>query len=62
MDISLDPQVAKIYKRSNIKAFTEVKTTPVILVCIYNKSATNISHDLLRTVFSTYGKVLRVIP
>ncbi len=62
MDTFLDPQVSKIYKRSHIKAFTEVKTTPVILVCIYNKSGTDITHDLLHTVFSTYGKILRVRP
>lgn len=50
----------KGYKRTQVKAFTETRATPVILVCIYNKNGTIITHDLLHTLFSSYGKILRV--
>lgn len=46
--------------RATTKAFTEAKTTPVILVCIYNKNSTLITHDLLYNVFSAYGKIVKV--
>ena len=46
--------------RAPTKALTEAKTTPVILVCIYNKNSTLITHDLLYNVFSAYGKILKV--
>ena len=48
------------FKRSNVRSFTEAKATPVILVCVYNKNGTIITHDLLHTLFSSYGKILRV--
>jgi len=60
METNLDPQISKFFKRSSTKSFTDVKTTPVILVCIYNKNSEIITHNLLHTVFSTYGKILRV--
>jgi RNA recognition motif-containing protein len=40
---------------------SDVKLTPVILVCIHNVNNTQITHDLLHTVFSTYGKILRIL-
>ena len=63
MDDTLETQISKFFNRSSsrTKSLTEMKTTPVILVCIYNKNGTLITHDLLHTVFSCYGKILRVI-
>lgn len=46
--------------RATTKALTDTKITPVILVCIYNKNSTLITHDLLYNVFSAYGKILKV--
>jgi hypothetical protein len=61
MNENFEAQVSSIFQRgSRTKAMTEMKTTPVILVCIYNKNGTLITHDLLHAVFSTYGKILRV--
>ncbi len=56
----MEPEFNRLFKRSTTKAFTEVRATPVILVCIYNHNNTLITHDLLKTIFSQYGKVLRV--
>ncbi len=50
----------RAFKRAPGRSLTEVRETPVILVCIYNKNGTIITHDLLHTLFSTYGKILRV--
>ena len=47
--------------RSSTRSFTELKITPVILVCIHNFGNTPITHELLHTVFSTYGKILRIL-
>ena len=61
LDGNNDYEVSRFFNRGNTtKALTEVKHTPVILVCIYNKNSTLITHELLHTVFSTYGKILRV--
>jgi len=50
------------FKRSNIKsASSETKNSCVILVCIQNNSGVNITHDLLHTIFSPYGKILRIL-
>jgi len=57
----MEPEFNKFFKRSTTKAFTEVKATPVILVCIYNHNNTLITHDLLKTIFSQHGKVLRIL-
>lgn len=56
--LAMNPQVGG--RRSSLRSMTEAKVTPVILVCVYNQNSTLITHDLLRDVFSTYGKVLRV--
>jgi RNA recognition motif-containing protein len=48
-------------QRSTTRSFTELKLTPVILVCIHNVNSTPITHDLLHTVFSTYGNILRIL-
>lgn len=47
--------------RSSTRSFTELKITPVILVCIHNVGNSLITHELLHTVFSTYGKILRIL-
>ena len=56
----MNVDATRFTKRSNIRSFTEARETPVILVCIYNKNGTIITHDLLYTLFSQYGKILRV--
>lgn len=60
MDGNNDYEVSRFFNRTGTKALTEARDTPVILVCIYNKNSTLITHELLHTVFSTYGKILRV--
>ncbi len=61
METDLHQQSDSAFKRSNIKsASTETKNTCVILVCIQNNSGVQITHDLLYTIFSPYGKILRV--
>ncbi len=62
MDSNSDSEVRAHFTRPTTKALTDPKITPVILVCIYNKNSTLISHDLLYNVFSVYGKILRVFP
>lgn len=47
--------------RSGTRAFTEIKPTPVVLVCIYNHNNTLITHETLRKIFSQYGQVLRIL-
>lgn len=56
----------RYFKRTNTRAQTEirstpVKATPVILICIYNHNNTLITHDLIYNIFSKYGKILRVL-
>mmetsp|Transcript_917 Transcript_917/g.822 ORF Transcript_917/g.822 Transcript_917/m.822 type:complete len:114 (-) Transcript_917:961-1302(-) len=55
--------VSKFFNRSSsrTKSLTEAKMTSVILVCVYNKNGTIITHDLLHTVFSSYGNILRIL-
>ena len=60
MDSSTDFEVSSFFNRANTKALTEARTTPVILVCIYNKNSTLITHEILHNVFSLYGTILRV--
>ena len=62
MDPSGDFEVSSFVNRGSTKALTEAKATPVILVCIYNKNNTLITHDLLYNVFSACGIILRVCP
>jgi len=63
METDLHQQSDSAFKRSNIKsASSETKNTCVILVCIQNLSGVQITHDLLYTIFSPYGKILRVTP
>lgn len=38
------------------------KPTPVLLVCIYNKNSTLITHDILYKAFSEYGEIYKVFP
>ena len=47
--------------RTSVKSFTTLKRTPVLLACIYNKNGVIITHELLRSLFSPFGKVFRVI-
>jgi hypothetical protein len=35
--------------------------TPVLLVCVYNKNGTLITHNVYYNLFSKYGKVLRIL-
>lgn len=48
------------FQRGTTKALTEVRPTPVVLVCIYNHNNTLITHDMLYNIFSQYGKVMKV--
>ena len=36
------------------------KPTPVLLVCIYNRNSTLITHDIIYKAFSDYGEILKV--
>lgn len=49
------------FQRHQQKSFTCMKTTPVLLVCVYNKNGTLITHDIYYRLFSQYGKVLRIL-
>lgn len=61
MEPSADFEVGNYFNRGSTKSLTEAKTTPVVLVCIYNKNNTPITHDLLYNVFSACGKILRIL-
>jgi len=37
------------------------KPTPVLLVCIYNKNSTLITHDIIYKAFSHYGEIYKAI-
>ena len=36
------------------------RPTAVLLVCIYNKNSTLITHDIIYKAFSEYGEILKV--
>lgn len=48
-------------QRSSSRSFTDMKQTPVILVCIHNVNNTPITHDVLHTIFSEYGQIYRIL-
>lgn len=61
MNTSLEPRISTHTRKFTSKPlFTEPKTTPVILVCIYNRGNSLITHDFLYRLFSPHGRVLRV--
>ena len=37
------------------------KTTKVLLVCVFNKNSTIITHDIFYNIFSNYGEVQKVV-
>lgn len=61
MDSSAEIEVSSHFSRGSTKSLTEARVTPVILVCIYNKNNTLITHDQLYNVFSACGKILRIL-
>jgi len=61
MEVGVADPTTTTSQRGITRSFTDVKLTPVILVCIHNVGGTVITHELLHTVFSTYGKILRIL-
>ena len=53
--------LAQTSQGQHVRSFTEVKFTPVVLVCIQQLSEADVTHDILHTVFSTYGRVVRIL-
>jgi hypothetical protein len=43
-------------------SYTDIpKTTKVLLVCIFNKNSTIITHDILYRLFNEHGEVIKIL-
>ena len=58
--VAIDPNSTGKRRRSSLRALTETKLTPVILVCIYNQGSQPVTHDVVYDTFRPYGKINRV--
>ena len=58
--VTNDPNSSGKRRRSSLRALTETKVTPVILVCIYNQGSQPVTHDVVYDAFRPYGKINRV--